>query len=187
MSESCTCTRRHRGWWRSAPIVVAAVLVLIVSTAGGAYAVAKNSVGNAQLKSNAVTTDKVKNSTLTTSDVQNDSLTTSDVKEGSLRLTDVQATERPLRMYAGIISSDGTLRSGSPGVSHVVKNTTGYWTVYFSVGIEGCVVVTSGSGTTINTTSTMGSGLSFFVFARNVGVSGAPYADTDVSFTVSCY
>jgi hypothetical protein len=63
---------------------VVACLALFLALGGSAWAVAKNSIGTAQLKNNAVTAKKIKKNAITTAKIKNGAVTGKKVKLSSL-------------------------------------------------------------------------------------------------------
>lgn len=189
MSE--TARPRRDSWWRTAPVLAIAVLALIVSTAGGAYAVGKNSIGSKQLKKNAVSSSKIKDSSIQSSDVRNNTLTASDVKDGSLGAADFAAGQlppaAPSRSYFARVDAAGNLLARSPGITGVTKYTAGYYIVSLAVDPTRCAVnaTPSQAGRVVNTQ--FDTDHSVFVGAQEVGAAqGAPYADTGFSLVITC-
>lgn len=184
MTSTDRSTRRDSRW-RSAPVLVIAVLALIMSTAGGAYAVAKNSIGTKQLKNNAVTSSKIKNSSIRSSDVKNGSLTSADLAPGTIPVVPPPAKPGPKLSFAKV-STTGNLLSGSPGVTSSGTGGASGYTVDFGTSITACAITSTATSSSDNTSATTTSATSIGVFARDVTAGGAPYTTTAFSVVVVC-
>jgi hypothetical protein len=162
-----TTRTAHDGWWRTAPVLTIAVLALIISTAGGAYAVGKNSIGTKQLKNNAVTSGKIRSSTIQSSDIKSDTVTSSDVRNGSLTAGDFApgvlppAPEPPpSRTYFARVAVSGTLQAKSSGVVSSSQPYYGYYLVQLGFDPAACaLMVTPFASTDSVATADLGSGL----------------------------
>jgi len=187
-------------WWRTAPVLTIAVLALIVSTAGGAYAVGKNSIGTQQLKKNAVTSSKIKNSTIASADVKNNTIASIDIRDGGVTGADVadgslttgdfapgQLPSAPSRTYFAKVDAAGSLLARSPGVASVTKYTAGYYIVTLDFDPTRCAVNATASQAWRVVNTQPDTTHSVFVGAQELGAAmGAPYADTGFSLTIVC-
>ncbi|MET0930937.1 MAG: hypothetical protein ABWX74_15565 [Aeromicrobium sp.] len=188
--SATTRSPRSDSWWRTAPVLTIAVLALIVSTAGGAYAVGKNSIGTKQLKNNAVTSGKIRSSTIQSSDVKNNSLTSSDVRNGSLTRGDFAAGQlpsvpaAPSRTYFARISADGTIEAKSPGVVTAIRDGVGQYTVVLSFDPARCGLVSTSVSSSINTSADVLNTRSVYVFARLI--DGGETADSPLTLSIMC-
>lgn len=154
---SATVRSTRDSWWRTAPVLTIAVLALIVSTAGSAYAVGKNSIGTKQLKNNAVTSAKIRSSTIQSSDLKNDSVTSSDVRNGSLTAGDFApgvlppaAQMPPSRTYFARVAAGGAPQAKSPGVVSSSEPFYGYYLVQLGFDPAACALMVTPFGTTGN-------------------------------------
>lgn len=140
---------RRDGWWRTAPVVSIAVLALLVSTAGGAYAVGKNSIGTKQLKNNAVTSGKIKNSTVQSADIKDGSVGAADLAPGTIPVIPAPAPAPPSRTYFVTTDPEGTILGRSAGVESVTRSAfsgASIYSVALSFDPTRCAAVaTSGS------------------------------------------
>lgn len=184
-------SRRRDSWWRTAPVLTIAVLALIMSTAGGAYAVAKNSIGNKQLKNNAVTSGKIKSNTIQSSDLKDGTITGADVKAGSLPASAIapgQLAPIPAgssKIFFAKVGTGGNLIAKSAGIVSAVRNGPGSYAVNLSFNADSCATV----GSTFASYATAGvdaSGTTVTVFARDVTAVSNPLVDTQFSLTIVC-
>jgi hypothetical protein len=140
-------------WWRTAPVLTIAILALIVSTAGGAYAVGKNSIGSKQLKKNAVTSSKIKNGAVQSADVKDGSLSARDLAPGTIP----PQPARSARVFFAKVDAQGGRLAGSPEVVSTAKiggAGLGFYRVTLSFDPSPCGVTatanTSGTVATAN-------------------------------------
>jgi len=190
-----TETSRRDSWWRTAPVLTIAVLALVVSTAGGAYAVGKNSIGTKQLKKNAVTSIKIKNNAVQSSDVKNGSIASVDVKDGSLTAQDIAPgvlappPAAPSRTYFAKVGQGGELLAGSSGVLSVTKLAVpGYYRVQTSFDPAPCALSAAPQASSQIASANLESASfvnTVHVATQNVGGSN-PYADGSFSLTIVC-
>lgn len=194
-------TPRRDSWWRTAPVLTIAVLALIVSTAGGAYAVAKNSIGTKHLKNSAVTSGKIKSNTIQSSDIRSSTIESSDIKPGTLDGSDVkdgslstadfapgQLAPLPAgssKIFFAKVGTSGNLIAKSAGVVSSARVSTGYYAVTLSFDAENCATVGSTYGSYI-TAGVNAAGTTVNVFSRDLGTVGTPYVDTQFSLTIVC-
>lgn len=174
---------RRDSWWRSAPVLVIAVLALVMSTAGGAYAVAKNSIGTKQLKNNAVTSSKIKGSTIQSSDVKNGSLTASDLAPGTIPVVPPAGP----KVYFAKVNSSGALLASSPGINSVTGTggSNGY-RVKLDFDPTKCALVSTGDQSPDNTSASITTTNTVGVFIRDVTSTGSPYATGAFSLVIVC-
>lgn len=198
-----TSSRTHRdSWWRTAPVLTIAVLALLMSTAGGAYAVAKNSIGTKQLKNNAVTTTKIKTGGVQSSDIRDGVVTGTDLRDGSVSGADVadgslsandfapgQFPPVPAgssRIFFAKVDAAGVLGARSPGVVSAGRAGPGTYGVQLSFDASACAVTSSATGSNRNTGAVAVSGNQVEVVARDITAGGAPFADAAFSLTIVC-
>ncbi|KAA1376434.1 hypothetical protein [Aeromicrobium fastidiosum] len=183
---------RRDSWWRTAPVLTIAVLALVMSTAGGAYAVAKNSIGSKQLKNNAVTTTKIKKSAVQSSDIRDGVVTGADVKDGSLTAGDFAPGQLPpvpagsSRIFFAKVDASGLLTARSPGVVSASRAGTGTYDVQLTFDASPCGVTSSATTSNRNTGAVTVSGNQVEVVARDVTAGGAPFADAAFSLMIVC-
>lgn len=197
---SAPSSSRRDSWWRNGPVLLIAVLALVMSTAGGAYAVAKNSIGTKQLKNSAVTGAKIKNSTITSSDVKNESLTGSDlrnstvtgsdVKNGSLTKDDLAPGTLPKpagtdKVYFAKVRYDGLLLAKSKGILSASNGGSGYYSLATDFDTDGCAVVATTDSSDVNI-SGVPNGTTPYFYAKNVNVSPATYINTGFTVVIAC-
>lgn len=180
-SPSAQSPNRSNSWWRSAPVLVIAVLALIMSTAGGAYAVAKNSVGNKQLKKNAVTSSKIKSSTIQSSDVKNGSLTTKDFAAGQLAPLPAGSS----KIYFARIDSSGVAQAKSKGITATSRVGVGTYLVTHSFDATKCATQATATVSYINVGGEGGSSSTYF-YTRDITLEDNPYYDSGFSITFVC-
>ncbi|MET0929826.1 MAG: hypothetical protein ABWX74_09915 [Aeromicrobium sp.] len=190
MSASTRSTRDS--WWRTAPVLTIAILALIISTAGGAYAVGKNSIGSKQLKKNAVSSSKIKDSSIQSSDVKNNTLTSSDVKNGSLTAGDFapgQLAPVPAgssRIHFVRMGAFGTVIATSPGVLTAKRASSGTYVIGLSFDASQCATVATPAVVPgINDVIAQASAIGSTVTVLTKSPDGPPF-DREVSLTIVC-
>ena len=110
---------------RPSPALVVAIIALIVSLTGTAWAVSalpKNSVGSRQLKSKSVTTGKIASNAVNGSKVANSSLTGQDIDLSKLGTVPTAATAESAGRASALLDAEGKLHSaGCPAGTVLVR------------------------------------------------------------------
>lgn len=200
---SATSRSTRDGWWRTAPVLTIAVFALVISTAGGAYAVGKNSIGTKQLKKNAVTSSKIKSNAVQSSDVKDNTLTGSDVRDNSVTGADIadgsltpgdfapgQLAPLPAassRIYFARVAGDGTLLARSSGVVSARRVSEGSYEVPVDFDAARCALIATASDTWRVVHTDLSGSNTVLVVSQRIGDDlGAPYANTGFSLTITC-
>lgn len=172
-------TNRRDSWWRTAPALLVAVLALVVATAGASYAVAANSIGNAQLKSNAVTSGKIAYGGVQSSDVKNGTLTRGDFKAGQLAPFPGGSNKV---YFAKVVS--GALTGHSPQVTAVRPAFAGIYDLDVTFDVARCSTTATATGTRLVTA--YGFGKIVTVATYFIGAGGPSLSPGDFTLTIVC-
>jgi hypothetical protein len=111
---------------RPSPALIVAIIALIVSLTGSAWAVSgalkKNSVGSRQLKSKSVTTGKIASNAVNGSKVANNSLTGDDINLSKLGTVPAAASADSAGRASALLDAEGKLHSaGCPAGAVLVR------------------------------------------------------------------
>jgi hypothetical protein len=90
---------------RPSPAMVVAVIALILSLGGAAYAgvkIGKGAVGAKQLKGNAVTTDKIQNGAVTAAKVQDGAIGSAKIADGGVSTADLPGCAPGTQLVDGL-------------------------------------------------------------------------------------
>jgi hypothetical protein len=115
----------HGSTKRPSPALVVAIIALIVSLTGTAWAVSslpKNSVGSRQLKSKSVTTGKIGTNAVNGSKVQNGSLTGQDIDLAKLGTVPAATAAESATRASALVDGEGKLHTaGCPAGAALVR------------------------------------------------------------------
>ena len=115
------------------PAMVVAVLALVMSLGGSAYALV---VTGKQIRNGSVTAKDIRNRSLTGNDVRRDKLGGQSIKEASLGPVGTSIVAHGSARYA-VVNSGGQLVRGRD-VSSVARTADGRYQVIFNSDVRGC-------------------------------------------------
>jgi hypothetical protein len=115
------------------PAMVVAVVALVMSLGGSAYALV---VTGKQIRNNTVTAKDIRNRSLTGSDVRRDKLGGQSIKEASLGPVGTALIAHGAARFA-VVNGDGQLVRGRD-VSSVARTGDGRYQVIFNGDVRGC-------------------------------------------------
>jgi hypothetical protein len=115
------------------PAMVVAVVALIMSLGGSAYALV---VTGKQIRNNSVTTKDIRNRSLTGNDIRRDALGGGSIKESTLGLVPGALLAHGSARYA-VVNGSGQLVRGRD-ISSVARTGDGRYQVIFTADIRNC-------------------------------------------------